>query len=104
MNLSEEAKSNIKRIKEIETKYHFMVFRMAVVNLIDMGYRNIDDNIVENGIKQIMEQSEQTKDDDKQPIITPDFQCEILRCSGELAKFSILTLLVYIKIYFHIDI
>ena len=32
-------------------------------------------------------------------VMTPEFQCEILRCSAELGKFSIVELFAYIKKY-----
>lgn len=45
----------------------------------------------------IIAQGETDKANGIVPIMTPEFQCEILRCAAELAKFNIWDLFIYIK-------
>lgn len=95
-------KANIKEIRNIENKYGLVLFRMGLSHLVDVGHRSLDDEIVEEGIKQIIAQGEEDKASGKIPIMTPEFQCNILRCAAELAQFSIWTLFAYIKK--HVDV
>ena len=104
MKLSEEAQGKMKEIRNLETKYHPMAFRMAFVHLVSEGHNNFDDVYVEEGLKLILAEEEEEKASGKRSVITSDFKREILHCSAELAKFSILTLFAYIKKYFIVDI
>ena len=104
MELSKEAQSKMKEIRALEAKYHPMAFRMAFVHLVDEGHSNFDDAHVEEGLKLILAEEEAEKAGGKRAIITPDFKREILHCAAELAKFSVLTLFVYIKKHFIVDI
>jgi hypothetical protein len=90
---------NIRAIRNIEDKYGLVLFRMGLSHLVDVGHSNLGDDAVEEGIRQIMAQGEVDKAAGKMPIMTPEYQCEILRCAAELAHFSIWTLFKYIKKY-----
>jgi len=57
----------------------------------------LDDATVEEAIKQIMAQGEADKVAGRITVMTPEFQCEIVRCAAELAKFSVWDLFAYIK-------
>ena len=92
-----EKEQDIQSIQNIENKYGLVLFRMGLTHLVDIGHRNLGDAEVEAGITQIMAQGAEDKADGKIPIMTPEFQCNILRCSAELARFSIWTLFTYIK-------
>ena len=94
-----DKKEDIKAINALENKYSLVLFRMGLSHLVDAGHRNLGDEEVAEGISQIMAQGQKDKADGKIPIMTPEFQCEILRCAAELAKFSIWTLFAYIKEY-----
>ena len=54
---------------------------------------------IEESVKQIMAQGEKDAADGVTTVMTPGFQCEILRCAAELSNFSIWTLVAYIKKY-----
>lgn len=95
--MTNEAKEQIKEIRNIENKYGLFPFRMALSHLVDVGHSNLTEENVEDGIKQIMSQGEEDKANGKISIMTPEFQCDILRCAAELAGFSIWTLFAYIK-------
>jgi hypothetical protein len=96
MFINPKMKSDLKKIKELEDKYGLVLFRMALTHLFDVGVRHIEDkNAVEKSINAIMEQSENK--DGGVPIMTPKFQCDILRCASALAEFTIWTLFAYIK-------
>ena len=97
--MSKETKERMNEIRNIENKYGLMQFRMGLSHLFDVGHSNMTDENVEEGLKQIMAKGESDKADGKIPVMTPEFQCEILRCSAELARFSIWTLFAYIKKY-----
>lgn len=76
-----------------------MLFGMGLTHLVDVGHQNLTEENVKEGLRQIMAQGETNKANGKIPIMTPEFQCEILRCAAELAKFSPWTLFAYIKKY-----
>ena len=104
MNLSKEAQEKMKEIQAIEDRYGFIPFRMGITHLVDAGHKNLDDETVEEGVKQILAQGESDKANGIRSFFTPDLRCAILRCSGELAKFSVMTLFAYIKEHVHVDI
>ena len=60
-----------------------------------IGHSNITDDYANESIAQITASG-------KTSIMTPEFQCNIIRCAAELARFSPMTLFAYIKKYMHI--
>ena len=93
----EDRKNDIQAIQAIENKYGLTLFRMGITHLADAGHRNLGEAEVNEGIEQIMAQAEIDKAKGKTSVMTPEFQCGILRCAAELSKFSIWTLFEYIK-------
>lgn len=89
----------IKEINNLENKYGLVLFRMGLTHLVDVGIRNLSDENVEESIQRIIAQGEVDKANGIVPIMTPEFQCEILRCAAELSKFTIWDLFMYIKKY-----
>lgn len=87
----------MKEIRNIENKYGLVLFRMGLSHLFDIGHRNLDDENVRESVEQIMAQCEKDTANGKISVMTPEFQCEIVRCAAELARFSIWTLFAYIK-------
>ena len=102
--MGDNLKENIRELRKIENKYGLTLFRMGLSHLVDIGHRHLDEDFVSEGIKQIMTEDESNKANGINPIITAEFQCEILRCSAELAQFSIWTLFAYIKKYVEVSI
>ena len=94
---------NIKAIQSLENKYGFVLFRMALTHLVNVGVRHFTDEDVEESIKQIIVEDEQIKTTGGVPIMTVEFQSDIVHCAAELAKFSILDLFLYVKKHIHID-
>jgi len=90
-------KIDIQNIQNIENKYGLVLFRTGLSHLVDVGHRHLGDEEITESIALIIAQGKQDKADGKINIMTPEFQCNILRCAGELAKFSIWTLFAYIK-------
>lgn len=88
---------NIKAINNLENKYGLALFNMALTHLFDVGVRHLTDANVEASIKQIIAKDEADRANGGTSIMTVDFQCEIVRCAAELAKFSIWDLFLYIK-------
>ena len=91
-----------KKIRDIENKYGLILFRMSLTHLVDVGHRNLGDDEVEEGVRQIIAKGKEDEANGVMSVMTPEFQCEILRCSAELGKFSIVELFAYIKKYVHI--
>jgi hypothetical protein len=104
LKLSKEAQKHMKEIQALENKYGLIVFRAGLTHLVDTGHSNFDDESVNDAIKQVMEKGEADKANGVRSIITPEFQCEILRCSAELAKISVWTLFAYIKKYVDVEL
>ena len=90
-------KDELKAIGALENKYGLILFRMGLTHLLDVGHRNLDDEAVEDGIKQIMDQGEEDRANGKMSVMTPEFLCNVLRCAAELAQFTPWTLFAYIK-------
>ena len=91
--------SKTQQISAIENKYGIVLFRMGLTHLVDVGIRHLTDENVEENIKQIKANGVEDKANGIVNIMSAEFQCEILRCAAELAKFSIWELFAYIKMY-----
>ena len=103
--MSEEMQVKMEEIRALEDKYSLMIFRMSLTHLVDVGFRAFfNEGMVATDIETIMKQHEEDKTKDKTPILSSRFQCEVLRCSAELAKFSIWTILAYIKKHVVVDV
>lgn len=96
--------NEMKEIRNIENKYGLVLFRMGLSHLVDIGHRNLTDENVRESVEQIMAQVEEDAANGKISVMTPEFQCEIIRCAAELARFSIWTLFAYIKKYVEVSI
>jgi|GEM_PF-1078621 len=102
--MDKELASKMKEIQALEAKYGLMLFRFGLTHLVDMGVSQLSDNAaVEECIASIIEQGERDKQRKEAgervgiSLMSPEYQCEILRCAAELAKFSIWTLFAYIQ-------
>ena len=94
---------NLNEIKRIEDKYGLVTFRMGLTHLIDVGVRHLDDENVAECIQQIKAQCEEDGANGVIKVMSPSFECEIVRCAAELAKFQIWDLIAYIKKYVVVD-
>ena len=92
-------KNEIKAITAIENKYGLVLFRMALTHLVDVGVRNLTDENVEETVKEILAKGAEDKANGVVLVMTPEFQCDIVRCAAELARFNIWDLFYYIKKY-----
>ena len=91
--------SKTQEIRAVENKYGLALFRMGLTHLVDVGIRHLDDENVNEAIKQIATNEETNKANGVVSIMTTEFQCEIVRCAASLAKFDIWELFAYIKNY-----
>ena len=89
--------SKTQEINAIENKYGLALFRMGLTHLVDVGIRHLTDENVDESIKQILANGEADKANGVVTFMTAEFQCDILRCAAELAKFSVCELFAYIK-------
>jgi hypothetical protein len=94
-------KERMNEIRNIEDKYGLIQFGMGLFYLVDVGHRHLSEIDIEESVKQIM--GEKDAADGVTMVMTPEFQCEILRCAAELSNFSILTLFAYIKKYVEVS-
>lgn len=87
-----------KILNELRTKNE-MIFRMAISHLMDVGIRNLNEENIEYTCKEIMKQ------DDSHSMMTNEFQCEIVKTAGEIAKVDHIHLLTYVsrEIYYQVD-
>lgn len=67
------------------------MFLMGISHLMDVGFRHLTEEIIEYTCKQV------TDKDDEHPLMTKEFQCDLIRMAGELAKFDHIHLLVYVS-------
>ena len=96
-------KDKLKKIRDIENKYGLVLFRTGLTHLVAVGHSNLGDDEVEEGIRQIIAKGKEDEANGIVSIMTPEFQCKILRCAADLSKFSIVELFAYIKKYVHIS-
>jgi hypothetical protein len=90
-------------ISAIENKYGHVLFRMGLAHMVDVGIRHLTDGNVIEAINQITAKDEEAKASGSIPIMTMEFQCEIVRCAAELAKFGVWELFAYIKEHIAIE-
>lgn len=84
-------------IRAVENSYGLLLFRMALTHLIDVGVRHLTDENVAEAVEQIKSCGDEDKSNGTIRLMTPDFECSIVRCAAELAKFGIWDLIRYIK-------
>ena len=95
--IDSERHTKMKDINNIENKYGLLVFRMALTHIMDVGHRRFDGDYANESIKHIIAQGEEDKANGELSVMSPEFQCEIVRCAADLSKFSPWTLFAYIK-------
>jgi hypothetical protein len=84
-------------VRAIEEKYGLPLFGMALTHLVDVGVRHLTDENVEESVKQILSADKESELKGINSVMTPEFQCAIIRCAAELARHSIWDLFRYIK-------
>lgn len=80
-----------KKLEELRNKNGEAMFRMAISHLIDVGIRNLTEENIKATCELLMKQ------DDTSSILTNEFQCGLVRLSGEIAKLDHIHVLVYIQ-------
>ena len=87
-----------KKLDELRRTNEAM-FRMSISHLMDVGIRHLTAENIEATCEEIMQE------DDTNHFITNEFQCDLIRLAGELAKIDHIHLLVYIsrEMYFGVD-
>ena len=79
-------------IDVVRNKYGETLFRMALSHLFDVGHRHMDEESAEETKRGIMAEKPAGT-----PVMTPEFQCHIIDAALELKRFSVWTLLAYVK-------
>ena len=83
-------KESAKVLDGIRRKYGDVMFRLGVYHMLDVGIRNLTDEIVERTCSQILKQ------DDSKSGMTNEFRCDIVRCAAEISKTDTTDILIYI--------
>ena len=86
-----------KQIHEISKKYGEHIFRMSITHLMQVGADNLKNADVEAVCEKMM------KETPPNYIMTPEFRCNILRCSVELSQIPVWDILKYIQTDIKID-
>ena len=89
--------SKTQEIRAIEGKYGLVLFKMGLAYMADVGIRHLTDEHVKEAVTQITANDEAERAAGVGFRITGEFQCEIVRCAAELAKFPVWELFAYIK-------
>jgi hypothetical protein len=93
---------NLEKIRALENKYGLVLFRMALTHVVDVGVRHFDADNMAEAIAQIEQKEKESQASGTIQVMTPEFQCAIVRCAGELATFPIWDLFAYVKRHVHI--
>lgn len=95
MTSYEESRKKLAELRQVNE----VMFRMAISHLLDCGYRNCTDEMIEATCAEIMQE------DDSKKIMTNEFKCDLVRMTGELAKIDHIHLLVYIsrEMFYSVD-
>lgn len=78
------------KIEEIRNRNE-MMFRMAISHLMDVGVRHLTEENIRTTCEDIMKQ------DDSRSFMTNQYQCDLVKMAGELAKIDHIHLLHYIS-------
>jgi hypothetical protein len=89
----------LRDIRALEDKYGLALIRMSLSHLMDVGIKHLTDLDIEETEKFIQAYDVMERTNGVLPVMSVDFQCQIIRCAAELAQFSPLTLFMYIKKY-----
>lgn len=84
-------KESEKVLNGIVGKYGEFLFRLGISHMIDAGIRNLTDESIKHTCEELMKQ------DDSKMFMTNEFQCDIVKCAGEIAKIDHIHVLVYIS-------
>ena len=85
-------------LDNIRARHDEMMFRMAISHLMDVGIRNLTEELCKQTCKAIMLQ------DDSHSLMTNQFQCELIWLAHELSKIPHIDLIVYIQRYIDYDV
>jgi hypothetical protein len=79
--------------KQIETirRKNEVMFRMAISHLMDVGIRHLTEENIKDCCEEIM------KRDDSHSFMTNEYQCDLVKMAGDLAKIDHIYLLNYIS-------
>ena len=88
----------MKKIEKIARKYGELAFRLAVNNLILVGFENYENADIEELCRTLSDKSS------PKGLLTPELTKHIVRCAHEIASTSdAFTLMKYIKAYMPFD-
>lgn len=80
-----------KTLDQIRNRVGEAMFRMALTHAMDVGFRHLTDECIKETCDEIM------KEDDSKHIMSNEFQCNIVKEAGEIAKLSPVDVEIYIN-------
>lgn len=87
MNNYKETKNKLDAIRNKNE----VMFRMAISHLMDVGFRHLTEENIEETCNAIM------KEDDSHSFMTNEYKCNLIRTAGEMAKLNHIHVLTYIS-------
>lgn len=92
-----DKKDCLKKITDIRHRCGEVQFRMALQHLFDTGHQNFNAADVAEAKTAIRKETSKT------PILTAEFQCELLDCCLEISQLPVWDIFLYIKLYLSME-
>ena len=73
-----------------------LLFRLGLTHLFSVGYENLTEEAVQRTIEEI-EKEALEEDEDSIPVITPEYQIDILKTAQRIREIPVWDLLKYIS-------
>lgn len=87
MNNYNETKKKLNKLRN----QNELMFRMAISHLMDVGFRHLTEENIEETCNAIM------KEDDSRSFMTNQYKCNLVKAAGEIAKLDHIHVLTYIS-------
>ena len=73
-----------------------LLFRFGITHLLTVGYENLTEEAVQRTIE-VIEKDALEEDEDSIPVITPEYQIDILKTAQRIREIPVWDLLKYIS-------
>ena len=73
-----------------------ILFRVGIGHLLSVGYENLTEEAVQRTIE-VIEKEASEMEEEAIPVITPEYQIDILRTAAKIREVPLWTLLKYIS-------
>ena len=91
------ARNEIQKIRDKYGTAGDVLFRCGLHHLIDVGARNLTEELVSKTKSEIIAEHDLAQAEGKHLIMTSNFEIAIVECAAELAKLDISDLMIYVQ-------